>query len=61
MKHGKGVLKLRNGGEYDGQWARGRMEGFGAYIWPDARIYKGEWEAGLRHGEGTLSLPSGER
>ncbi|CAN0505382.1 unnamed protein product [Ectocarpus sp. 8 AP-2014] len=37
------------------------MEGFGVYIWPDARIYKGEWEAGLRHGEGTLSLPSGER
>ena len=61
VRHGKGILKLRNGGEYDGQWASGRMHGFGVYIWPDAQIYKGEWVAGLRHGEGTVSLPSGER
>ena len=61
VRHGKGVLKLRNGGEYDGQWARGRMDGYGVYIWPDARIYKGQWKAGLRHGEGTVSLPGGER
>lgn len=61
MRHGKGVLKLRNGGEYDGQWALGRMHGYGVYVWPDARVYKGEWEGGLRHGEGTLSLPYGER
>lgn len=61
VRHGKGVLKLRNGGEYDGRWVRGRMHGYGVYIWPDAQIYKGEWIAGLRHGEGTVSLPSGER
>lgn len=61
VRHGKGILKLRNGGEYDGQWVNGRMHGFGVYIWPDAQIYKGEWVAGLRQGEGTVSLPSGER
>lgn len=61
VRHGKGILKLRNGGEYDGQWVNGRMHGYGVYIWPDAQIYKGEWITGLRHGEGTVSLPSGER
>lgn len=61
VRHGKGILKFRNGAEYDGQWARGRMDGYGSYLWPDAKIYKGTWESGLRHGEGTLSFPSGER
>lgn len=61
VRHGKGILKLRGGGEYDGQWMNGRMQGFGVYLWPDARIYKGSWEAGLRDGEGTIVFPSGER
>lgn len=61
VRHGKGIFKFRNGAEYDGQWIRGRMDGYGSYLWPDAKIYKGTWESGLRHGEGTLSFPSGER
>lgn len=47
---------------YEGQWAKGRREGFGEHITGNTK-YRGEFRAGLRDGEGTLwtrKNPSGE-
>lgn len=38
---------------YEGQWSKGRREGFGEHITGNTK-YKGEFRGGLRDGEGTL-------
>jgi hypothetical protein len=61
LRHGRGAITLRDGGEYDGGWQQGRMHGAGAYTWPDLSRYEGEWRDGLRHGTGTHTLATGAR
>ena len=36
------------------------MHGFGSYTWPNRKMYEGQWEHGLKHGQGKLTLTSGE-
>ena len=39
---------------------KGKIEGEGAYTYPDGRSYVGEFRNGMRNGYGILEFPSGE-
>jgi hypothetical protein len=41
----------------DGSWVDGRYEGHGVCHWPDGRVYKGKWKAGMPHGQGVETYP----
>ncbi len=35
--------------------------GYGEYIYANGDVYKGEWQDGMKHGQGTMSYVSGEQ
>lgn len=35
------------------------IQGLGNYIWPDGRIYVGEWIKNKMHGKGEIKWPDG--
>ena len=42
--HGKGVKNdLDDGGQYEGEFVKGKMEGFGTYTYSSGCEYKGEF------------------
>lgn len=47
------------GRRYDGQWARGLMEGRGTKQWVNGDKYVGEWREGKQHGQGTFTWSEG--
>lgn len=36
------------------------MSGVGYFVWPDGRIYEGEWNANTKHGKGTYYFANGQ-
>ena len=48
--------ELANGDVYEGQWLKGKKNGFGSYTSadPNAPVYEGEWKMNKRHGSGKL-------
>ena len=52
---GRGVWKsLLTGEFYEGNWEKHRPNGQGKRVYGDKNIYTGEFQAGLRHGVGTM-------
>ena len=45
-------MQFMDGAEYEGEWRRGTMHGYGWFIGQDRYQYKGEWEDGKRVGWG---------
>lgn len=44
MRHGKGVLTLKNGVKYDGQFSKNKRDGFGTLYDKKGKVeYSGEW------------------
>ena len=39
QKHGYGILRMRNGTRYEGNWKNGKREGFGVCVYPYGEIY----------------------
>ena len=37
------------------------MSGFGRYMWPDGKIYEGNWKMNKMRGEGVLIMKDGKR
>ena len=35
------------------------MSGQGYFVWPDGRIYEGEWMSNMKHGKGTYYFSNG--
>lgn len=50
---GKGILKMRNGDIYEGEFKNDKRDGYGVFKWHDGRIFKGSWKEGKQHGEGV--------
>jgi hypothetical protein len=46
---------------YEGNWEDDRMEGVGAYLYPDGSIYEGEWRNNQQHGRGVFHFSNGTR
>ena len=62
LKHGLGVLSMRDGTRYEGEFAHGEMTGEGRKMWPAGSTYEGGFLNGELHGEGYFqSAVTGEQ
>jgi hypothetical protein len=49
VKHGLGTYRFASGSQYDGEWANGRMHGWGIFVeHASGDRYEGYWEDGQR-------------
>ena len=51
---GRGVMKYSNGQVYDGEMLDGCRCGSGKCTYPDGKMYFGEWDVDMWHGQGLL-------
>ena len=59
--HGKGVLKMKDGGEYSGEWEKGAHHGEGKLMLPSGYSYDGHWFHGKKSGHGVMTDDAGRR
>ena len=52
---GKGVLRFREGQEYEGEVLKGVLKGEGKCTWPCGTWYEGEWANNAPHGRGCMT------
>lgn len=55
--HYHGRLVLSGATQYQGQFVRGKKEGFGVFEWPDTSRYCGQWRANVMEGIGHYLDP----
>lgn len=53
-REGKGVLKMKDGVTYCGEWANDLPHGFGTEVYTDGSVFKGEYLRDKRHGFGAI-------
>lgn len=58
QKHGRGVLKHKDGSIYVGNWMNNKRHGQGEMYYSNGDRYVGQWAEGLKHGEGTYHFVS---
>lgn len=59
---GKGVMEVRNGDRYTGEFLGGQFEGYGILVnKKEGMVYKGQWKANMRHGEGVEEYTDGKK
>ena len=58
-RHGLGVLSLKNGVKYCGQFQNGFFHGSGVLSFPGGANYEGNFELGKFHGFGVYSNQEG--
>ena len=60
IKMKKGIMRWTNGNqegdEYQGEFKDDLRDGKGIHKWSDGKIYNGEWNNGLKHGQGKMVL-----
>ena len=59
--HGKGVLKMKDGGEYTMWWEKGAHHGEGKLTLPSGYSYDGHWLHGKKSGHGVMTDDAGRR
>ena len=52
--HGKGIITLKSGDKYKGDFNEGKREGNGKYIYPDKTTYEGQFKNNKFHGHGVM-------
>ena len=45
--------------EYNGNWVKDKMEGYGVYKYTSGAIYSGEWKDNKHEGRGLYEFPDG--
>jgi hypothetical protein len=58
-RHGRGVLRFKNGGYYEGQWAKDCYEGTGRYV-SAGGVYEGMFCGGELCGRGVFRWANGD-
>ena len=48
-----------NGGRYDGDFVRGKKEGYGNFVWVDGKEYDGLWKNDQPYRRGLWNLLHG--
>lgn len=43
---------FKNGNVYEGEYVKGKREGYGTYTFPDGEKYEGQWFQDQQHGKG---------
>ena len=46
--------------QYKGSYKKGKREGYGVYYYENGSIYRGDWKAGLKHGQGEFHNTRGK-
>ena len=59
-RHGKGVMKYRNGRQYEGFWEHDLRDGKGFERYPNGNTYFGQFKFGKAHGKGVYTWKNGE-
>ena len=59
-REGQGILKLKNGEIYTGQYANDFPNGKGKYVYVNGDIYEGDFVNGKRAGRGTFTSENGD-
>ena len=49
---GEGKMLFADRRVYTGQWRLGKLHGRGVFEWPNGKRYSGEYQKGIREGEG---------
>ena len=62
-KHGRGIMRYKNGTEYEGQWSNDLRHGNGVFRWPEGARYEGQFVGGAMGGEssGTYFTADGKK
>uniref|UniRef100_A0A7S4E1Z1 Radial spoke protein 10 n=1 Tax=Lotharella globosa TaxID=91324 RepID=A0A7S4E1Z1_9EUKA len=61
MKHGKGVLKIKGGVTYDGEWDNDAKQGTGVCAHVNGDVYEGAFGEGKYHGKGKFVWRNGAK
>lgn len=61
VKHGQGVLQMRDGSSYEGSFIKGEVQGFGLKRWVDGDTYNGEWHMGEMSGHGVFTYDNQDK
>jgi antitoxin component YwqK of YwqJK toxin-antitoxin module len=55
MRHGQGKFFYQDGGMYDGNWSKNKMDGIGALYYQSGKLaYQGMWKEDQFDGSGKL-------
>lgn len=57
---GYGVFAFEDGSRYEGHFTAGAYDKYGIYTWASGEVYAGQFKNGMRNGEATRYLPTGE-
>lgn len=57
--HGK-LTWASSKNEYDGEWIKGKKNGYGTMVYADKSIYSGNWTDDKRNGEGKMTVNTKE-
>ena len=60
LYHGKGYLKLASGEYYEGDFEKGKRNGYGTNVWTDGWKHTGYWKDNLRNGKGKETTDKGK-
>ncbi|KAJ3273828.1 hypothetical protein HDV01_003806 [Terramyces sp. JEL0728] len=58
LRHGTGVFTVKNK-FIDGEWAKGKPDGYSECHYDDQSVYSGSWKSGKKHGNGKMLYQSG--
>lgn len=68
MKNGKGIIKYKKGGSYEGEWVNNCQHGLGIYIEmimvndeEKFNKYTGDFKEGYYHGKGVMEYWNGDK
>ena len=59
--HGKGKTVFKNGDVFEGEYVRGKREGYGTYTFTDGEKYEGQWYQDQQHGKGIYYFLNNNR
>lgn len=59
-RNGKGVMRYKNGRQYEGDWESDVRNGKGFERYPNGNSYFGNFQRGKAHGKGVYSWNNGE-
>lgn len=58
--HGLGIYRWKNGGRYEGNFVKGKMQGKGKRIFASGAVYIGDFDNSKKHGTGKISFKNGD-
>ena len=47
---------MKNGGQYQGKFYKGKFNGFGIFKWKNGSSYEGHWHNEKKHGKGNKRI-----